>query len=646
MRTLPLSFILLTGLAACLPSPARTDRPDVYTREQAEADERLFLEIADSLMAHVKPQAGYNWPPKFVFNPKDVYNATAEADFKDVDRHGNPRPVITMYGGYMRHRIRGCRDLVALIVGHELGHVHHRHIITPHADPAEFARLASQRVREQQADHYGVELMLKAGYSLRTAMAADLAGEERQLDDPALQRQCRHCSRLDSLRSTHRAWLERYERMAKEPSVWRAMNAFSGGVAFLEAEEYVLAARCFDEVTQEFSTSHEAWVNRGYAYLMIYCDSLTARDLKDFGVGPVLCGGFYQRLKSPPLDRNGQGRYWDEAVKSFRTALALKPDLALAKANLALAHLFHKDGSRNVDDALRYFSEALDGLEADKTLDPQTLATVKVNFAAYHFAEGTRTAARAGLKLLEEAELLVRKLPRETEQVIVHAARYHRAMANANSTDRGATDEAVRSLDQYLREGDPLSPWWTLAYDKYAALRGKADSKDADRDTLRAKVMTERRLRTTLTLELPDGERITLAEPTEKVLTRLGRARATPVVGVLKRYHFEQYGFDVLATDEVLAIILTSPKGPSLPLRLRGPGGRPVVELKPGMSRKEVLARIGDTMSVRKLVTAGPDYNYYRHLGVAIRFDKPYPAGDLAELILVRIPDPDAQPMR
>jgi hypothetical protein len=31
---------------------------------------------------------------------------------------------------------------------------------------------------------------------------------------------------------------------------------------------------------------------------------------------------------------------------------------------------------------------------------------------------------------------------------------------------------------------------------------------------------------------------------------------------------------------------------------------------------------------------------------VAIRFDKPYPAGDLAELILVRIPDPDAQPMR
>ena len=42
--------------------------------------------------------------------------------------------------------------------------------------------------------------------------------------------------------------------------------------------------------------------------------------------------------------RGRNEKYWDEAVVSFRNALKLKSDLAVAKANLALAYLFHKSG--------------------------------------------------------------------------------------------------------------------------------------------------------------------------------------------------------------------------------------------------------------------------------------------------------------
>src|SRR4029077_19423063 len=92
----------------------------------------------------------------------------------------------------------------------------------------------------------------------------------------------------------------------------------------------------------------EAWANLGYARLMRYCDSLDARDLRDFGVGPLVTGGFYNR---PGWLEGRAGRLrgvneklWKDAVTAFEKALGLNPDLVLARANLGMAYLVCPDG--------------------------------------------------------------------------------------------------------------------------------------------------------------------------------------------------------------------------------------------------------------------------------------------------------------
>ena len=64
-------------------------------------------------------------------------------------------------------------------------------------------------------------------------------------------------------------------------------------------------------------------------------------------------------------------------------------------------------------------------------------------------------------------------------------------------------------------------------------------------------------------------------------------------------------------------------------------------DLKLGMSRQQVLRNMGAALSGRNLFEFGPEYNYYRQLGLALRFDQPHPDGNLVEIVIAKVPDQD-----
>jgi tetratricopeptide (TPR) repeat protein len=416
------------------------------------------------------------------------------------------------------------------------------------------------------------------------------------------------------------------------------MSAFASGVTFLSAEEYALAVECFDRVVKEFPACYEGWVNRGYAYLMLYCDGLSQRDLRDYAVGQVMCGGFYQRIKSlQPAARGPDPKKWFEAVGSFRKALALKPNLALAKAHLGLAYLFHPEGTPKVAEATELLEEANEAVANDKTLDPLNRATLLVNLGVARLAGGSR---KDGVQKLDQAAAIAQRLPVGEAAVVDSAVLYNRALLRAGADDPGERKQAVQLLEKYLRTSEDLSAWWPVAYDRYVKLCKEAGVPAKEKRTLLQ--ASAYLLRPPVGLDLPGGQKITLGEALDDVLKRLGPGKETEVVGQgLKRLRFEKQAVEILATDQVLAILLSSPQSPALPMRARGVGGQVQFELKVGLPRKTVHAKMGQNLHSRKLLEAGPEYSYYRQLGVAIRYDRPFPEGNIIELVLARIPAPE-----
>jgi len=626
-----IALALVLGLGLTL--PIRADQKDVPSDKQFQADTKLVKEVTTSLLSKMERVPGCRyWPPtvellKDEDVPAQLRNnayATFNNSIEQIKKGEDLNPHVVVTTGWLK-TIDRQPDALAWVLGHELGHLHFKH---PGTNPGrtDFTVDALSRKQEEDADIYGIKLMLSAGFSQTKAMAANM----RLLNN-------RHGGSIGALLSDHPDWRDRFEKISGDPVFWRSMSAFTNGVVLLNAEQYAVAEDCFDRVVVEFPKCYEALVNLGYACLMQYCDGLTPSDLKEYAVGQVMCGGFYQRVKSLEPPRRGRDvKLWEKAVNSFRAALKLKPDLALAKADLGLAYLFHPDG-KQADKAAEYLQEAVEGLEADKSMDPVTRACTFVNLGAAQLAGGDR---KEGLAMLDKAVALVKKVEEGRAGMVRGAILYHQAMVGSDATEMDARKQAVDQFERYLGTSDPLSAWWDLAYERYNALC-KAVEREPNTKAAFFKGL-ESQLRAPAGLILEGGVKVMLSDQIADVIKRLGDVKITNVFGsAMKRYGFEKYGIELLATDEVIAIILSSPNSPGIKLQARGVGGEEAIELKRGVEQSLIKQKMPgfDTYVSRELLVPDVYYHYYRQLGIAIRYDK-HPYGKISELLLVRVPDP------
>jgi len=306
-----------------------------------------------------------------------------------VERDGKVIPYVVILNGWVKDIGQGNADRLAFVLGHEMGHHVHGHPLKINQGEGTIVSLVFQREQEQEADTFGIQIALKAGYSMSGAIDSWKRFLDLGLD----------YSSFEGKGITHPSWTKRIERIDQEDRapLWESMLAFRNGVFLLQIEQYALAERCFREVTKQFPDCYEGWANLGFAQLMLYCDALEIEDLRKYNLGQLALGAFYQRPASLEAHVRGvDDEMWFNAVGSLRQALNLKRDLVVPKLNLGLAYMLSPTGPQ-VGKAEQFFEAALQETGQADAVDPTTRMAVLINAAVADLAAGRLDQSSARL---------------------------------------------------------------------------------------------------------------------------------------------------------------------------------------------------------------------------------------------------------
>ncbi len=242
------------------PTASRGNSHPAQTGKKAStsdnADEAFLAQVSARILAVArKHPANVSWPPAITLVDAGDLNAYANLEvdrlddgkFKErTDRNGKFIPYVAVDRLMMEEVIQGNPDRLAMLVAHELG------------------------VREIWEVFNSESFSRKYPHSEYSSFEA--AGED------------------------HPSWSDRLSYIDKEKAnVWKAMSAFENGAIFLQIQQYPSAAESFSRVIQEFPDNYEAWVNLGYARLMMYLDAFDPNTLKRYDIGQVVVGSFYLR---------------------------------------------------------------------------------------------------------------------------------------------------------------------------------------------------------------------------------------------------------------------------------------------------------------------------------------------------------------
>lgn len=605
--------LLVVSFALLLATGARS------IAEPSDADKALLEKVSKKLVAASEAVPGFEWPPDFQIVDRPGINAFSRYE----DKGGKKYPQVRIHNDMLTKVIKGNEDMLALVIGHEVGHIIHKHILfNAKRDRTEFLRVTYWRDEEIEADLEGARLMMKAGYDLKKGMKYI-----EQMNALGL-----NYSSLEGLGSDHPSWNDRMTKLDKSRELlWKSMAAFDNGTTFLMVEQYALAEDCFERVVKEFPDCYEAWVNLGNACLMRYFDKFDVNDIKAFNLGHVLTPGFYLRADSIAT-RGIDDKLWKKAVASLNKALEIKKDLTLARSNLGLAYLFHPEG-KDVKKAISYMQAAADDVAGDKSVARFHHATILVNLGvAYLGANDVDKGLMYFDRGLDTAQIVNRDGTTRDHPVLVAAEQYTFALVLGNQASADAQKKALGLYEKFLSTSNSASIWWDAAYDKYKELAKKLSLEAKAKETFKPTVEP---LRPALSLKLKSGAEVALAEDVADVLKRLGPGlQNTVITGQnLKRVHYEKEGVDLLVNDSVVAICIISPDAAPVTLRGKGSASAVSVDLKVGMSRLEVEKALGQG---EKQIFTDPtvEHFYYRSQGVGLH----YKDGKVDEIVVATIP--------
>lgn len=590
--------------------------------EPSAADKELLEQVSKKLIAVTDPVAGFEWPPDFQVIDNPEINAFATIQRRDEKTY----PIIRVFSGMMSQVIKGDEDLLALILGHEIGHITKRPILfNAKRDRTEFLRTSFCRDEEIEADIVGAELMLKAGFNLKNGVKYI-----QRMNDLGLK-----YSSLEGLGLDHPSWNDRLAKIDKSRArLWKTMSAFDNGVELLFVEQYALAEECFERVLLEFPECDEAWVNLGNARLMRYFDKLDLDDIKDYGVGHVMTPGFYLRADSIPT-RGRDDKLWKKAVAALNKALELKKDLTLARSNLGLTYLFHPEG-KDVAKATEYMQAAVDDAILDGKFAPFHRATILLNLGVAYFAADDEEKGNLYVdRAVDISPFSMRGGKLDDTRMIPSARNYTVASVLAKrKTDKDA--KIARSkFQRYLKTTNSSSIYWEAAYDQFKGLSKKlgivADPKESFKPDLEP-------LRPVLSHTLKSGMAVKLTDEFADVQKKLGSGTPSNVIAgaSLKRVRYFAEGIELLVNDSVIAICVVSADAAPITLRGKGPASNVSLTLKVGMPALEVEKALGEG---EKCNFTDPfvEYVYYRSQGVAVRNTR----GRVTEVVVASLPASD-----
>jgi len=594
--------------------------PESRAAEPSAADKALLEKVSQKLIAVADPAPGFEWPPDFQVIANPSINAFATCEEKD----GKKFPQIRVFSGMMDKVFRGDEDMLALVIGHEIGHIIRGHIqVNAKRDRTEFLRITYGRDEEIEADVTGAELMLKAGFNLKKGLKYI-----DQMNGLGLT-----YSSLEGLAADHPSWNDRLAKIDKSRErLWKSLSAFENGTALLLVEQYALAEECFDRVVKEYPDCYEAWVNLGNACLMRYFDKFDLDDIKDFDVGHVMTPGFYTRVDSIPT-RGRDDKLWKKAVAALNKALELNKNLTLARSNLGLAYLFHPE-EKDVPKAIEFMQTAANMSPLDQKVAPIHDGTILLNLGAAYFAAGDEKKGFLNVdRALEAGRRLTRDGKLETDRVLDSARNYTVAMVLSRRKSEKDNKIALSMFKRFLITTNSASIWWEAAYDQYKDLSKRLAVAAEPKESFKPEVEP---LRTVISHKLKSGAEVKLTDDFADVRKRLGEGLPNSVIpgSNLKRVRYGKEGVDLIVNDSVVAICVVSPDAAPITFRGKGTASSVSFDLKVGMSAEAMAQALGQ--GERQILTdPNVEFTYFRDQGVAVRQSRDK---KVAEIVLATIP--------
>jgi hypothetical protein len=598
--------------------------------QQSDQDalvQSVFHQLLAAPAASHPPARYASWPPQvaIITTQQHGVSASEQEELNAYASSPDCRPVVHISEGLVTEVVQQDPDTLALILGHELGHILLGHpSCTQVKETTSFLEMAISRDQEYAADAKGYELALAAGYSVR-----------RGLRGLQLLDQISHYSSYEALSADHPSWTDRLARLDKEQApLWRSMSAFDDGVTFLSTENYELAVNCFRPVAREFPQAADVKANLGYALLMQYIDQLSDDDVQALGIGQIATGSFYgesMQLKSRVRGRDAA--LWTEAVQILKTAEEQDASLSLVKANLGLAYLVQPSGP-DAPQALSYLVPAAELLQADsglRTAYGDAAAHAVINNAAIaYIAAGDRDRAMALLQFLWNN----RKQVSDQQTLLqTEALFYNAGSLLSQSQDPKQRAMAVEILKQYLHAAPPNSPWWKLAYADYSNVCAESSSGCVAEAQLKASSRVP--VREVVAVDLGGGKSIRIGESSQDATARIGAGVPQGIVANsnVQRTRYSRFSMDVLSTDVVLAIILNAKSGPQLRLRQEGTGGGASL-IRYGMTIEELEKALpNQPYRYEGLLDSWTPYRFYPGLGIAVHVGE---QKTVDELVIVR----------
>ncbi|MBX7168848.1 MAG: hypothetical protein K1X74_21105 [Pirellulales bacterium] len=600
--------------------------PGLARAEISAADKELAQRVFDRLVASATPVEGWAWPPKLNFLDTDEVQAYATLD-TTVDPI---QPLVFVHRGILDKVIQGKEERLALLLGHELSHITCKHVKGSNLEKTPLVEFAATREQEDEADIEGLKLAGRAGYSAKGCLDMFISFINAGLE----------YSSFEALKFDHPSAKQRLAHIDEQQSeIWHAMAAFETGVQFLLFENYIAAERCFRQVTEDFPKCHEAWANLGYSRLMEYCDQFSEEDLKEFDLGPLVIGAFYQRpdsLQPESLRTGPDSDLWFDAVGALREALRLDPNSMLAAANLGIAYLVAPEG-KDVGQAAKFLDLAAKLAGADESQPLLARAAVLANAGVTDLLEGQ---SEEGLARLQSAQTMQAAFAGDGTKeaispIITAAITFHKAVLLSASAEADQQQQALDLFEHYLSLMSTASAWWPMGYEHYTQLCKQLGKEPKPANSFTAKA--ENMLRPVSTLSLGNELVVGVSESLKKLKPLLGEGQVISTVPgtTIRRLRFDKYKVTLLATDNVLGICLTDEQGPPLVLRPAGVATKQL-ELRIGMSKEQLDELLGAVpYDYRQLTDPDVNYRFYRQLGIAVRVKQ----GKVIELIVVQIPE-------
>jgi hypothetical protein len=348
-------------------------------------------------------------------------------------------------------------DLIGFSIAHELGHIALSHFNKNSNSKNEILKKEFDRQEELQADKYGLNLVLKSGYSKETILKGLKKLKELTSD----------YSDYGSLSKHHPSWSERIQIFDDENTkYWELTQEFKNGVDFLIAEEYKLASHFFKNVINKYPQSYEAWANKGYADFMLFCQTLNQEDFEYFNLGYFTYGNFYEKSKSiEAIYRGGDSDIWLNSYSALKASLEINEEQPKVHSLMGLLHLMSPYDGPDYVNAKKSFEKAK-LMVGDYPENEIEKLEIEINSLSSEEDYNLRIS-----KLKELSSSIKNLTGNKTINFDYELAlKYNRAMLISKSSDIQEKKAAIYELTDFIEQSSSNSIFVQMAYGKYLEL--------------------------------------------------------------------------------------------------------------------------------------------------------------------------------